>query len=45
MFAYLTSALPGWHSTGPWRGLALGLTFTATLLAWRFNRLSRRDLG
>jgi MATE family multidrug resistance protein len=29
---------------GLWWGLALGLTVTATLLAWRFNRLTARPL-
>ncbi len=41
--AYVMGFVFDWKSTGLWWGLALGLTFTGTLLAWRFNRLSRVD--
>lgn len=35
----------GWGSPGLWGGVALGLAFTAALLAWRFELLSRRQFS
>ena len=32
----------GWGAPGLWWGLAIGLAFTATLLAWRFEILAKR---
>jgi len=34
----------GWGAPGLWWGLAIGLAFTATLLAWRFELLAKRQL-
>ena len=34
----------GWGAPGLWGGVALGLAFTATLLAWRFELLAKRQL-
>lgn len=34
----------GWGAAGLWWGLAIGLAFTATLLAWRFELLAKRQL-
>jgi MATE family multidrug resistance protein len=33
-----------WGAPGLWWGLSIGLAFTATLLAWRFERLARRGV-
>jgi multidrug resistance protein, MATE family len=40
--AYLMGFWLGWGSPGLWTGLAIGLAFTATLLAWRFELLAKR---
>jgi MATE family multidrug resistance protein len=40
--AYLMGFVLGWGSPGLWAGLAIGLAFTATLLAWRFELLAKR---
>ena len=32
----------GWGAPGVWWGLAIGLAFTASLLAWRFELLAKR---
>ena len=34
----------GWGALGLWGGVAIGLAFTGTLLAWRFERLAKRQL-
>jgi MATE family multidrug resistance protein len=34
----------GWGAPGLWGGVALGLAFTGTLLAWRFELLAKRQL-
>ena len=34
----------GWGAPGLWWGLAIGLAFTAMLLAWRFEILAKRQL-
>ena len=34
----------GWGAPGLWGGVALGLAFTGTLLAWRFEILAKRQL-
>lgn len=34
----------GWGAPGLWGGVALGLLFTGTLLAWRFEILAKRQL-
>lgn len=34
----------GWGAPGLWGGVALGLAFTACLLAWRFELLAKRQL-
>lgn len=34
----------GWGAPGLWWGLAIGLAFTATLLAWRFEILAKRSV-
>jgi multidrug resistance protein, MATE family len=39
--AYVMAFIFGWGSRGLWWGLAVGLCFTASLLAWRFERLAR----
>ena len=33
-----------WGAPGLWGGVAIGLAFTGTLLAWRFELLARRQL-
>ncbi len=43
--AYIMAFVAGWGATGLWAGLALGLTFTGTLLAWRFEVLAKRGAG
>jgi multidrug resistance protein, MATE family len=40
--AYVMGFGLGWGSPGLWIGLAIGLAFTATLLAWRFELLAKR---
>ena len=40
--SYLLAFKLGWGVIGLWWGLALGLIFTGTLLAWRFEILARR---
>jgi multidrug resistance protein, MATE family len=40
--SYLFAFPFGWGAYGLWWGVALGLGFTASLLAWRFERLSRQ---
>lgn len=40
--AYIMGFVWGWGSPGLWAGLAIGLAFTATLLAWRFELLAKR---
>jgi MATE family multidrug resistance protein len=42
--AYVMGFWLGWRSPGLWAGLALGLAFTATLLAWRFEVLAKTKL-
>jgi MATE family multidrug resistance protein len=39
---YLLAFRMGWGAPGLWWGLAIGLAFTASLLAWRFELLARR---
>jgi MATE family multidrug resistance protein len=39
---YVFGFIWGWGAPGLWWGLSIGLAFTATLLAWRFERLARR---
>lgn len=39
---YVFGFVWGWGAPGLWWGLSIGLAFTATLLAWRFERLARR---
>lgn len=34
----------GWGALGLWGGVAIGLAFTGTLLAWRFEVLAKRQL-
>ena len=34
----------GWGALGLWGGVAIGLAFTGTLLAWRFELLAKRQL-
>lgn len=34
----------GWGAPGLWGGVAIGLAFTGTLLAWRFELLAKRQL-
>jgi MATE family multidrug resistance protein len=34
----------GWGAPGLWGGVAIGLIFTGTLLAWRFELLAKRQL-
>lgn len=34
----------GWGAVGLWGGVAIGLAFTGTLLAWRFELLAKRQL-
>ncbi len=43
-FGYLFGFELGWGAPGLWAGVALGLAFTATLLAWRFELLAKRQL-
>jgi MATE family multidrug resistance protein len=43
--AWLFGFWLGWGAAGLWWGLALGLAFTAALLAWRFELLSRRQFS
>ncbi len=40
--AYVMGFRLGWGSPGLWIGLAIGLAFTASLLAWRFELLAKR---
>jgi MATE family multidrug resistance protein len=40
--AYLFGFTFGWGAPGMWAGLAIGLAFTASLLAWRFELLAKR---
>ena len=40
--SYLLAFTIGWGVIGLWWGLALGLIFTGTVLAWRFEILARR---
>lgn len=35
----------GWGAPGLWWGLSIGLAFTATLLAWRFEWLTRKAIA
>lgn len=42
--AYVLGFRMGWGSPGLWTGLAIGLAFTATLLAWRFELLAKRGV-
>ncbi len=35
----------GWGAPGLWWGLSIGLAFTATLLAWRFERLAKQAVA
>lgn len=42
--AYVLSFTFGWGAIGLWWGLALGLIFTGSVLAWRFEVLARRPL-
>ena len=39
---YLLAFVFGYGASGLWWGLALGLSITAVMLAWRFFRLSWR---
>lgn len=41
---YLFAFPFGGGAPGLWWGLAIGLAFTATLLAWRFERLAKRQV-
>ncbi|MCA3555476.1 MATE family efflux transporter [Aestuariivirga sp.] len=41
---YLLGFHFGWGAPGLWGGVAIGLAFTGTLLAWRFERLAKRQL-
>ena len=34
----------GWGAPGLWGGVAIGLAFTGSLLAWRFEILAKRQL-
>ena len=43
--AYVFCFIFGWGSVGLWWGLALGLIFTATLLALRFERLAKHGVA
>ncbi len=43
--AYVLGFALGWGAPGLWWGLAMGLAFTAALLAWRFELLSRRQFS
>lgn len=43
--AYLFGFILGWRAPGLWVGLAIGLAFTASLLAWRFEVLAKRGLA
>ena len=42
--SYLLAFKFGWGATGLWWGIAIGLAFTATLLAVRFELLSRKKI-
>ncbi len=42
---YLLGFGLGWRAPGLWMGLAIGLAFTAILLAWRFERLAREGVA
>ncbi|WP_373503499.1 MATE family efflux transporter [Aestuariivirga sp.] len=42
--AYLFGFTFGWGAPGMWAGLAIGLAFTASLLAWRFELLAKRGV-
>ncbi len=41
---YVLGFTMGWGITGLWWGLAIGLLFTAVLLAWRFEVLAKSQL-
>ena len=41
---YVLGFTLGWGITGLWWGLAIGLLFTAVLLAWRFEALAKAQL-
>lgn len=43
--AWLLGFRLGYGAPGLWTGLAIGLAFTASLLAWRFERLAKRGLS
>ena len=40
--AYVMGFMLGWGAIGLWAGLAIGLIFTGSLLAWRFEVLAKR---
>jgi multidrug resistance protein, MATE family len=42
--AYMMGFTFGWGAPGLWAGLAIGLAFTAVLLAWRFELLAKRGV-
>lgn len=42
---YVFAFTLGWRAPGLWAGLAIGLAFTATLLAWRFELLAKRGVA
>lgn len=41
---YVFGFIFDWGAPGLWGGVAIGLAFTATLLAWRFELLAKRQL-
>ncbi len=43
--AWLLAFKLNYGAPGLWAGLAIGLAFTATLLAWRFERLARHGVN
>ena len=42
---YILAFKLGWGAIGLWTGLAMGLAFTGTLLAWRFELLAKRGVA